>query len=160
MASTLPCDDPSAGLGAHADCVEEELDPGSAVTLVAHSLGALTAQWLAARRSVHTIYLCTVPIAPSLGLSMVPERLTTRYRALDSDTDPAGNTVIGPADATEVFYHDCPAQVVSAALPRLRAQSRSVLVATSELSDRGLRGGPIDVVLTREDRAFNTEWAV
>jgi pimeloyl-ACP methyl ester carboxylesterase len=130
IAVDLPCDDPQAGCAAYADVViAATAGAGADLVLVGHSLGGLTIPLVAAARSARKlVFLCALLPRPGLSfadqLAEEPEIFMPGFeegiarddldRSYWRDEDAAG----------DVLYGDCPRQLTSWAIARLRPQAR------------------------------------
>jgi pimeloyl-ACP methyl ester carboxylesterase len=117
VAPRLPLDDPDAGPSAHADAVVEAVGQvNEPLVLVGQSLGAFAASLVAARIAVAELVL-VAPMIPAPG-----ETAGDWWRAVNHDEAIAPlirrlgpMSSWGPAEMTEVFLHDVPAEIVQAA---------------------------------------------
>jgi pimeloyl-ACP methyl ester carboxylesterase len=117
LAPALPLDDPDAGPSAHADAViEEALERREPLVVVGQSLGAFAASIVAARIEVTELVL-VAPMIPAPG-----ETASEWWEAVEHAEAIApliarlgDMSAWGPAELAEVFLHDVPADVASAA---------------------------------------------
>jgi pimeloyl-ACP methyl ester carboxylesterase len=156
----LPCEDPSAGLAAYADAVEAHLGDHRDIVLVGHSLGGRTLPVLATRRSTaRLIFLCCVPTAlgpvdPAAFAGMV----TDEFAAAELEERPDGTRRMLPASAEKVFFHDCSPAVARESARRLRFQGPLPLGEATPVER--WPDTPLDIILTRDDRAVRAGWAL
>lgn len=156
----LPISDPLCGAEEYAEAVDAALDPHIAPMLVGHSMGGLIIPLVAARRPVSRLVFLAA-FLPSPGTSANSQRAV---EAIDSRppvsaewTDLGHNVwMVGPNTATEIFFHDAPAEIAAWAAQRLRPQSYRVL---DELTP--LKAWPAvesRSIVCRDDRAINPDW--
>jgi pimeloyl-ACP methyl ester carboxylesterase len=130
VAVDLPCDDVAAGTAAYAAAVIARLAESDDVVLVGHSLGGLTIPLVAAARPVRKlVFLCA--LLPEPGLSLVdqlarePGMFVGGFDA-GIARDELGRSYWRDEDAAAAaLYGDCPRQLASWALARLRPQART-----------------------------------
>jgi pimeloyl-ACP methyl ester carboxylesterase len=160
VAAELPCDDPDATIGTYADCVVDALVGHEDVVLVGHSLGSLTIPVVARRRPVlRLVFLCSVPTGPGPAIDEdLAAMVTPGFAAANRTIDAAGRESLAGDDAIAVWYDDCRPEDAQRAVARLRPQSRRPLTEPTPL-DRW-PDVPVSVVLGRDDRCVNMEWAV
>jgi pimeloyl-ACP methyl ester carboxylesterase len=160
VAVDLPCDDPDATIGDYAAVVVDALAGHDDVVLVGHSLGSLTIPVVARRRPVlRLVFLCSVPTGPGPAIDEdLASMVTPGFAAASRTVDPAARESLGADDAIAVWYDDCPPEDAQWAVARLRPQSRRPLTEPTPL-DRW-PDVPVSVVLARDDRCVNMEWAV
>ena len=160
VAVDLACDDPEASIATYASVVVDALDGRDDVVLVGHSLGSLTIPVVASRRPVRRlIFLCSVPTGPGPAIDAdLGSMVTPAFAAAARTYDDAGSESLAPDDAIAVWYDDCPAEDARRAVARLRPQSRRPLTEPSPLER--WPDVPSTVVLARDDRCVNMEWAV
>jgi pimeloyl-ACP methyl ester carboxylesterase len=156
----LPCDDPDAGIDAYAQLTVDALEGCDDVVLVGHSLGSLTIPVVAQRRPVdRLVFLCSVPTGPGPAIDAeLHTMVTPEFMAAAREVDELDRESLGPDDAIAVWYHDCTPEDAAWAVARLRPQSRRPLVEPSPLDT--WPDVPTSVVLGRDDRCVNVEWAV
>ena len=130
------------------------------VVLVGHSLGSLTIPVVATMRPVrHLIFLCSVPTGPGPAIDAeLASMVTPEFAAASRVVDAAGRESLADADAITVWYDDCLPDDAAWAVARLRPQSRRPLEEPSPL--REWPDVPATVVLGRDDRCVNMDWAV
>ena len=158
----LPISDPTLGAADYAKTVEAALDPDREVVLVGHSMGGLIIPLVAAARPVRRLVFLAA-FLPSPGMSATGQRSA---EAIDNPLAPKtaewtdlgdGVWMVGPNTATELFFHDAPAEVARWATQRLRPQSYGVmneitpLVTWPDVESRS--------IVCRDDRALNPAWA-
>jgi pimeloyl-ACP methyl ester carboxylesterase len=160
VAVDLPCDDPDASIGTYATRVVDGLNGHDGVVLVGHSLGSLTIPVVARRRPVERlVFLCSVPTGPGPAIDAdLASMVTPGFAAAGRTIDAAGRESLADDDAVAVWYDDCDPEAAQWAVARLRPQSRRPLTEPTPL-DRW-PDVPVSVVLARDDRCVNMEWAV
>jgi pimeloyl-ACP methyl ester carboxylesterase len=160
VAVDLPCDDPDATIGTYAGCVMDALAGRDDVVLVGHSLGSLTIPVVARGRPVlRLVFLCAVPTGPGPAIDAdLASMVTPDFAAASRTIDAAGRESLAADDAIAVWYDDCRPEDARRAVARLRPQSRRPLTEPTPL-DRWPEV-PVSVVLGRDDRCVNMEWAV
>jgi pimeloyl-ACP methyl ester carboxylesterase len=160
VAVDLPADDPDATISTYADCVADALVGHHDVVLVGHSLGSLTIPVVARRRPVRRlVFLCSVPTGPGPPIDAdLASMVTPGFAAASRTIDGAGRESLAGDDAIVVWYDDCTPEDAQWAVARLRPQSRRPLTEPTPL-DRW-PDVPVSVVLARDDRCVNMEWAV
>ena len=84
--------------------------------------------------------------------------VTPAFAAAARTYDDAGSESLAPDDAIAVWYDDCRTEDARRAVARLRPQSRRPLTEPSPLER--WPDVPSTVVLARDDRCVNMEWAV
>ena len=156
----LPIDDAAAGLAEYANTVIDELGDADDVVLVGHSMGSLVVPLVAAARPVRgMVFLCSVPLVPgaTVGLDfgkMVTAEVTSAPRFRDE----TGREMFDNQTACSVFFHDCDDDLAAWAVSRLRPQGSRPFTEPTPLRD--WPEAPSEVVLTEDDRAVNSSWAV
>jgi pimeloyl-ACP methyl ester carboxylesterase len=167
----LPCEDLDAGAGDYADLVDAAIDDSirrdedrgearSKLVLVGHSLGSRTIPVVAARHpGAQMVFLCSVPtdlgpVDPKAFEGMV----TAEYAAAEAEVRADGATRLSPAAARAFYYEDCPEHIARWASQRLRWQGPRPLQEPMPLT--AWPEGPIDIVLTRDDRVIALDWAL
>ncbi|NEK87824.1 alpha/beta hydrolase [Blastococcus saxobsidens] len=154
VAVDLPAGDESAGLDAYADAVAEAIGDRGPVTVVAQSMGGLTAPLVCRRREVEALVLVN---------AMVPRPGETGgdwWTATGQDEAQsacwAALGLPGEPDDDAVYFHDVPPDVVAELLARPEEQSGRPfdepwpLPAWPDVPTRVLAG--------REDRLFPLEF--
>jgi pimeloyl-ACP methyl ester carboxylesterase len=161
IAMDLPVEDGDATFDDYAGVVLSAMDgAGDDAVLVGHSLGAMTAPLVAARRSVNIcIFLCGIVPKPG-GFPWeedVPMEDDGAYDALARHED--GSTSWPTVEAVgAAMYHDCPSELAAWAFSRLRPQN------SASLWDRPypLASWP-EVswasIYAQEDRAVSPAWS-
>ena len=161
IAVDLPIDDPRAAAAAYADAVAGAIPDGSRPVVVAHSMGGLVAPLVAERRPVRGLVFLAA-FLPVPGVSANEQR---RSEAIDPPASPttaewedlgAGVWRIGPATATELFFHDLPPADAAWAIARLRPQAYGIFDEPSPL--RAWPDVASAVIVCRDDRAINADW--
>jgi pimeloyl-ACP methyl ester carboxylesterase len=141
IAVDLPCDEPEAGCAAYADVVlAETAGAGDDLVLVGHSLGGLTIPLVAAARPARKlVFLCA--LLPRPGLSLVdqvaaePEIFVPGYGDGLARDDLDRSYWRDEDAAADVLYGDCPRQLTSWAVARLRHQARAPNIEPCPLSE-------------------------
>ncbi len=161
VAMDLPISDPALGAADYARAVEEALDPLREPVLVGHSMGGLVTPLVAVRRPVRSLVFLAA-FLPSPGQSLNQQRanepLDGRVAPTTAEWTDLGDNVwmVGPHTATELFFHDAPADLAAWAAARLRPQAYRALGEITPLT-----GWP-DVerhsIVCRDDRAINPDW--
>ncbi len=160
IAPDLPIDDASAGLADYARVAVDALGGVDDVVLVGHSMGSLVVPLVAAARPVRgMVFLCSVPLVPgvTVGLdfgNMVTAEVTSAPRFRDD----LGRDMFDNQTARRVFFHDCDDDLAAWAVSRLRPQGSRPFTEPSPLSE--WPEAPSEVVLTDDDRAVTSSWAV
>jgi pimeloyl-ACP methyl ester carboxylesterase len=160
VAVDLPCDDPDATVSTYAECAVDALVEHDDVVLVGHSLGSLTIPVVARLRAVRRlVFLCSVPTGPGPAIDAdLASMVTPRFAAAARTLDDQGRESLAGDDAIAVWYDDCTSEDAAWAVARLRPQSRRPLTEAGPL-DRW-PDVPVSVVLARDDRCVNMEWAL
>jgi pimeloyl-ACP methyl ester carboxylesterase len=160
VAVDLPCDDPDIGIAGYAQCVLDALSGHDDVVLVGHSLGSLTIPVVASRRPVRRmIFLCSVPTGPGPAIDAeLASMVTPRFAAAERVVDERERESLATRDAIAVWYDDCSDADAQWAAARLRPQSRRPLLEPTPLET--WPDVPSSVVLGRDDRCVNMDWAV
>ena len=156
----LPISDPACRAEEYAQAVGQALDPHSAPVLVGHSMGGLIIPLVAARRPVRRLVFLAA-FLPSPGTSANNQRaaepIDSRPPVTAEWTDVGNNVwMVGPNTATEIFFHDAPAEIAAWAVRQLRPQSYGVLDEPTPLKawpDVESRS-----IVCRDDRAINPDW--
>jgi pimeloyl-ACP methyl ester carboxylesterase len=157
VAVDLPGGDDSAGLAEYAAVIEEVAAGHDEITLVAQSLGGLSAPLVAARRPVRELVLVNamVPAPGETGGAWWANTDQSAVRAAKAERD--GRPVGDEFDVVAEFLHDVPQHVVDEALRR----------GEPKQSDRPLADPwplpswpnvPTRVVAGRDDRFFPLEF--
>ena len=157
----LPISDPAAAGDAYADVVVDALRKTSDPVLVGHSMGGLIVPIAAERHRVRHLVLLAAML-PIPGVSANDQRSS---EPVDAPTPPTtaewtglGDDVwmVGPATATELFFHDAPAETAAWATARLRPQCYRVMAEPSPLT--AWPSVPLTSIVCRDDRAVNADW--
>ncbi len=154
-------DDPTATFEDHAATFAAALDENDHdVVAVGHSLGSYALPWVADRRPLrHQVYLCGVVAEPGrtfAELNREQHILNPAYPGGLAEV-PGGTRWVDFDLAREIFYPDCDADVVAAAIPRLRVQARSPL--TERCTFDRLPSVPVTYVVCAEDRMVDPAWS-
>jgi pimeloyl-ACP methyl ester carboxylesterase len=153
----LPAADPSAGLAEYAAVVERAAEGIDTITLVAQSLGGLSAPLVAARRPVAEIVLVNamVPAPGETGGDWWSNTCQPEAHAAKARAD--GRIVTDEFDVIAEFFHDVPDDVVAEVLSRPEPQQSErpfadpwPLAAWPEV--------PTRVVAGADDRLFPLEF--
>ena len=131
VAIDLPCDDPDAGCAAYAEAVVAQTrGAGDDLVVVGHSLGGLTIPLVAAERPVRKlVFLCA--LLPVPGLSLVDQLRREPEMFVPGFDQGVARDELGRSywrdseDAIELLFGDCPRQLASWAVERLRPQGRA-----------------------------------
>jgi pimeloyl-ACP methyl ester carboxylesterase len=168
VAPELPSEDGSADFDAYADGVCAALRGVSDdVVLVGHSMGGPTAALVAARRPVrHLVYLCAA--VPVSGMSLIdewqsqPDMISSDFadgwlQSLSEPDEQLRTELIDFDFVQRVFYADCDAPTVAAAIDHLRPQAGYPWTVPCSLTQHP----SVDCtsVVCSEDRVVNPEWS-
>jgi pimeloyl-ACP methyl ester carboxylesterase len=157
----MPISDPTAGAARYADAVVDAMASMSKPVLVGHSMAGLVIPLVPERRPVRRmIFLAS--FLPIPGRSMNDQRgaepidgqvppTTAEWSDLGDDV-----WIVGPKTATELFFHDAPADLAAWATQQLRPQSYRIMNEPSPLAE--WPKVPSDYIVCRDDRATNPEW--
>jgi pimeloyl-ACP methyl ester carboxylesterase len=161
VAPDLPCDDVEAGLEEYAElCLDALAGVRGDVVVVGHSLGALTASVVAARREVtRLVFVAGIIGQPGRSLQEIAAEDQDRDIPLGADdfeSDSTHRFRFTPSGARRVLYHDCTDDVASAAIARLRFQ-RS-LWTDRAMFDEWPRCEIVSIVCS-DDRVVNPVWS-
>jgi pimeloyl-ACP methyl ester carboxylesterase len=115
----LLCDDESAGLSAYVDAVVDAVGPHTDVTLVAHSLGGMTAPLVCERIPVELLVFLAGMI-PKPGEPMAGWSANTGYAQVEDET-------------VDTFFEDLPPELAVEARRHLRDQSAAPMRDPSPL---------------------------
>lgn len=159
VAPDLPIDDPAAGFEAYADVVEAALDAvsdGSGEHVVGHSLGGVTAAYVAARRGAAVTYLAALLPAPLRPLAEVfREEAMVRPEVAAAEVPGDGGLRHIPAEAAlDVLFSDLDRATAVRFAGVLRGQAVAPYFEPCPL--RELPDGPY--VVCRDDRVVSPEW--
>jgi pimeloyl-ACP methyl ester carboxylesterase len=157
-APDLPVDNPEAGVDQYADIVCDACeDAGKDVVVVGHSLGGLTIPVVAWRRPVGRLVFLAASV-PDLNDSY-RNQVSQRVRPVPEITfDDEGFLNFAPSVAADVFYHDCPPEVVEEALQHLRPQASRPIIEPTPLE--AWPDVPTDYIYCRGDRLVQREYAM
>ncbi|RBY88129.1 alpha/beta hydrolase [Blastococcus sp. TBT05-19] len=153
VAVDLPADDETAGLDAYADAVAGAIGDRAPVTVVAQSMGGLTAPLVCDRRQVEALVLVNamVPRPGETG----GEWWTATGQGRAQAEHWAALGLPGEPDEEQVFLHDVPAEVLATGTDDLAQSGRPFedpwpLPAWPDVPTRVLAG--------RDDRLFPLEF--
>ena len=123
IAVDLPAEDDGAGLDAYCAVIERAIGDRSGVVMVAHSMGALSAPIVCARRPVDLLVL-VAPMIPRPGETggawwAASGQVEAERAALRA----AGRPEDGDLDPEWTFLHDVPAEVAAESARHVRRQS-------------------------------------
>jgi pimeloyl-ACP methyl ester carboxylesterase len=161
VAVDLPISDPTAGAARYADVVVEATDGLAEPVLVGHSMAGLVIPLVAARRRVDRMVFLAA-FLPRPGVSVADQRTA---EPIDGTTPPKTSEwtglgedvwMVGPNTATELFFHDAPADRAAWAVSRLRPQAYLVMNEPSPLETWPVVRS--DYIVCRDDRALNPDW--
>ncbi len=161
IAADLPVSERGAGTAAYADAVEAAMGDLDAPVIVAHSMGGLVAPVVAVRRPVSLMVFLAAFLAKP-GASANDQRAA---EAIDPPIAPSttewvdlGDDLwqVGPATATEIFYHDAAPDLAAWATARLRPQWYGVMAEVTPLA--AWPGAPSRVIACGDDHAINADW--
>lgn len=138
IAVDLPCDDDTADLAAYCEAVVDAIGPRSRVTLVAHSLGGMTAPLVCDRADVELLVLVAGMI-PAPGESISQWWDNTGYPPVDDE-------------GVDAFFQDLPADLAAEARRQLRPQSGAPMSDPSPLT--AWPEVPTRAVIARDDLVF------
>jgi pimeloyl-ACP methyl ester carboxylesterase len=160
IAPDLPIDDVSAGLADYAAAVIDELSDADDVVLVGHSMGSLVIPLVAAARPVRgMVFLCSVPLVPGVTVGLdFGNMVTTEVTSAPRFRDHLGRDMFDNQTARRVFFHDCDDDVAAWAVSQLRPQGPRPFTEQSPLE--AWPETPSEVVLTEDDRAVSSTWAI
>jgi pimeloyl-ACP methyl ester carboxylesterase len=118
VAVDLPAGDDAAGLAEYADAIERVAAGRDEVTLVAQSLGGLSAPLVAARRPVRALVLikAMIPSSGETGGAWWVNTDQSAARAAKAERD--GRVLGDEFDVVAEFLHDVPEEIVAEALGR------------------------------------------
>jgi pimeloyl-ACP methyl ester carboxylesterase len=142
IAVDLPCDDDTANLAAYCEAVVDAIGQRSRVTLVAHSLGGMTAPLVCDRVDVELLVLVAGMI-PAPGESIARWWENTGYPTVDDE-------------GVDTFFQDLPAELAVEARRQLRPQSDAPMNDPSPLT--GWPEVPTRAVIAREDLVLPAEF--
>jgi pimeloyl-ACP methyl ester carboxylesterase len=114
----LPAADDSAGLDRYADVIEQAAAGYDHVTLVAQSMGGLSAPLVATRRTVDAVVLVNamIPAPGETGGAWWENTGQAAARAAKANED--GREIGGAFDVVSEFFHDVPEAVTREAFAR------------------------------------------
>jgi pimeloyl-ACP methyl ester carboxylesterase len=163
LAIELPCEDPDAGCTAYAETVlQEAAAAGDDVVLVGHSLGGLTIPLVASERPVRKlVFLCALLPRPGLSLldqlEQEPEIFVREFGAALARDDRGRSYWQDEDEAIDLLYSDCPRQLASWAVARLRHQGRAPSAEPCPLAQWPV----VESVslFARDDAVVNPQWS-
>jgi len=163
VAPDLPCDDAAAGLEAYAAAVLASIEGVSgadAPVLVGHSLGSRTIPVVALRvPGARMIFLCSVPTGTgAVDAAAFAGMVTDEYAAARVEERADGARRMDPEAARRVFFAHCAPPTAAWAASQLRWQGPRPLSEAAPFAR--WPDAPLDVVLTRDDRAVRFDWAM
>lgn len=138
----LPCEDETAGLGSYVDAVVEAARGHTGLTLVAHSLGGMTAPLVCERLPVDLLVLVAAMI-PAPGETVADYWDNTGYEWVDDES-------------VDTFFHDLPAELGAEARRQLKEQSDRPMRDPSPL--KSWPEVPTRAVIGRDDLLFPAEF--
>jgi pimeloyl-ACP methyl ester carboxylesterase len=157
----LPINQRGVGAATYARAVVAGMDWDEPAVVVAHSMAGLVAPLVAAERPVRRMIFLAA-FLPAPGMSANEQRAAERMEppvtpTTSQWTDLGGDLWgIGPDTARELFMDDAPADVVAAAVARLRPQCYEVMAEVTPL--QAWPAVPSSYVVCRDDRAIDPEW--
>ena len=154
LAPRLPLEDPDAGPSAHADAVVDAVrDVRQPPVVVGQSLGAFAASLVAARIEVAELAL-VAPMIPAPGETAGDWWANVKHdQAIAPLIRRLGPmSTWGPAQLTEVFLHDVPAEIAAAAEQFVGSPGPGMFREPWPLS--AWPEVPTHVIAPREDRLF------
>lgn len=123
VAPDLPADDDTAGLEAYCEVIERAIGERTELVVVAHSMGALSAPIVCARRRVERLVL-VAPMIPRPGESGGAWwKSTGQAEAERAMAEREGRAVDGDFDPFVLFLHDVPADVAAESAHHVVLQS-------------------------------------
>lgn len=161
IAVDLPIGDPETGAAEYADVIAEAV-AGEDTVVVGHSLSGLAIPLVVERRRpARLVFLCAFLPRPGMSFNELRkhEKIEPELELQSAEfTDLGdGSWMIGPNTATELFYHDVPADDTRWAASNLRPQAYRI---TSEVTP--LKAWPdahCSYILCRDDRVIDVAWA-
>jgi pimeloyl-ACP methyl ester carboxylesterase len=161
IAADLPCDDPTAGVERYVETALATFDGvvGDLV-VVGHSLGGLTAPFVAARTAARRLVLIAA-LLPEPGrtlLDQVPDNPDMFVPEMDGKwrTNDDGTTEWSAEWATRAFYDDCPPERAAWACARLRRQGAPPYVEVTPL--QMWPDVPTSYIATTKDKIIGSGW--
>lgn len=123
VAPDLPAEDDTAGLAEYADVIDAAIGVRRDLVLVAHSMGALSAPIVCARRTVELLVL-VAPMIPRPGETGAEWWTNTgQPEAERAMAEREGRSPDAPFDPAIMFLHDVPPDVVAESAAHVRDQS-------------------------------------
>lgn len=152
VAPDLPGSDDSAGLATYVDVIDAAIGARRDLVLVAHSMGALSAPLVCARRTVALLVL-VAPMIPVPGETGAAWWTTTgQTEAERALAEAEGRPTGGAFDPDVTFLHDVPPDVAAEANRRASRQSSRPFEDPWPLA--GWPAVPTRVIACRRDRLF------
>ena len=157
----LPVSDPEAGAAAYARTIVGAVDWTEPPVLVAHSSSGLVVPLVPDGHPVRSMIFVAAMLATP-GMSAMDQR---QAEPIDAPRPPTtaqwtdlgdGVWSVGPDTATELFWHDAPADVAAWAVARVRPQCYLAMTETSPLA--AWPDVPSAYIACRDDRATNPAW--
>ncbi len=161
VAVNLPISDPAFGAADYARTVEDAIPRRSKPIVVGHSMAGLVIPVVASHRPVRRLVFLAA-FLPSPGLSATDQRssepIDGKVAPKTAEWTDLGDDVwmVGPATATELFFHDATPADARWATQRLRPQAYRVMHETTPITawpDVDSRS-----IVCRNDRAINPDW--
>jgi pimeloyl-ACP methyl ester carboxylesterase len=157
----LPISTPGLGAAEYAQTIVDALEGSHEPILVGHSMAGLVIPLVAERRAVRRLVFLA-GFLPKPGMSVNEQRATEpidgHIAPTTSEWTDLGDDVwmVGPATATELFYHDVPRDIARWATDRLRPQCYAVMNEVTPLEtwpDVESR-----TMVCADDRALDPDW--
>jgi pimeloyl-ACP methyl ester carboxylesterase len=157
----MPISDPSLGAADYAKAVADAIPAGSKPMVVGHSMAGIVIPLVAGLVPVHRLVFLA-GFLPEPGLSANDQRarepIDGRVPPKTAEWTDLGDDVwaVGPATATELFFHDAKPAVARWATARLRAQSYRVMKEPTPMT--AWPDVERSYIVCRADRALNPDW--
>lgn len=161
VAPDLPCDDSHAGLADYARAATSGIeDTPRDLTVVGHSLGALTAAIVAEQlRAERLVFVAGIIGQPGRSLEQLADVDADRDAPLedgDFASDDEGRFRFTESGARRALYHDCTEELIVEACTHLRFQ-RSLWTEPLPIDD--WPRARIDSIVCADDRIVRPEWS-
>ncbi|WP_076823075.1 alpha/beta hydrolase [Pseudofrankia asymbiotica] len=161
VAPDLPMDDVEAGVREWADVICSATSGETDVILVGHSMAGLALPVVASMRPVLRMVFvaATVPL-PGMSWTDYIDTQAGPVVTMNPEAvvyDSLGRSVMSKQTATEVFYHDCPPGIASAACERLRPIAFTSWTELCPINEWP-NGVPSSVILGAHDRVLAPTW--